>query len=202
MNYSDSILENKAVNFFKQLLYYIMIAVCLLLLVAVILVFVFNFRPYRVLSDSQYPSFKTGDMVVVKKQNEYKVGDILKFDMSSTPTTHRLVLIVKDDAGVTHYICHGDNVPNNDGKLVPYSEIIENIKGTKYEDVKNLNIQFQDVKAQNIEGKVVAVFNNYGTYFQFISDHKILLIVIVLGLWCFSYSLQVEQEIGKARRLM
>ena len=80
MNYSDEILENKSFNFFKQLMYNIVVAICIILAVCLILVYGFKFRPYEVLSNSQAPYFTVGDMVIVKGQDSYEVGDIIKFD--------------------------------------------------------------------------------------------------------------------------
>ena len=207
MNYNDSILENKPLNFFKELLFNIMVAVLIVLVFAVVMVLGFKFKPYEVLSDSQYPIYKKGDMVVVKEQANYIVGDILKYDDNGTPTTHRLIWKGKDSSGKVHYICHGDNVqsvqPGETGVL-PVEQEIDFV--SQFETLEQLNANIkgnvQDVSFGEIEGKVVAVFKNYGTYFNFIKEYKEMLICLVLGVWCLSYTLQVQNEISKARRLL
>ena len=83
MNYNDQILENKTFNFFKQLMYNIALALCIMLVGVLIMVYGFKIRLYEVLSDSQYPVFKKGDMVVVVPQKEYKVGDIISYLVSN-----------------------------------------------------------------------------------------------------------------------
>ena len=207
MNYNDSMLENKPLNFFKELLYNIMMAVLIILVFAVVMVLGFKFKPYEVLSDSQYPIYKEGDMVVVKQQANYVVGDILKYDDEGTPTTHRLIWKGTDSSGKVHYICHGDNVQSvqpGESKVLPLEQELNYVSqfDTYEELIANIKGNIQDITFGEIEGKVVAVFKNYGIYFKFIKEHKEMLICLVLGVWCLSYTLQVQNEINKARRLL
>ena len=190
MNYSDEILENKAFNFFKQLMYNIVLAICIILVVCLVLVYGFKFRPYEVLSNSMFPVFKAGDMIVVKAQKEYVEGDILKFNNSGLPVTHRLLEIREVD-GITYYLCHGDSV----------SDLTqEEIKNMTWEEIKD-DGTIQRVQLNNIEGKVVASFNNWGSYFNFIGDHKLLIIAIIVSIWCVSATAQNEIDMKKNRRL-
>lgn len=214
MIYNDEILENKAFNFFKQLMYNIALAVCIMLIGVLILVYGFKFRLYEVLSDSQAPYFTKGDMVVVKAQKEYKVGDIIKFDTSKNktmPTTHRLIAIL-EEGGKTYYICHGDNVQDLDGgyagvpcweddaayiqDMIDNNKTLSDILSIPYKN----NIQVPTLN--QIEGKVVAHIDNYGTYFQFLKTHYLLFIALVAGIWCISSTIQNEIDIKKCRRLM
>lgn len=190
MNYSDEILENKAFNFFKLLMYNIVLAICIILVVCLVLVYGFKFRPYEVLSDSMAPTFTTGDLVVVKAQDEYKVGDVLKFDYQGIPTTHRLLEIREVD-NTSYYLCHGDNV--NDLTT-------EDVNAMTWEEIVD-DTSVQRIKIDQIEGKVVTSFNNWGTYFNFIGDHKLLLIAIILSIWCVSATVQNEIDYKKDRRL-
>lgn len=209
MNYNDQILENKEINFVKKLISNIALAVCIVLVVCVILAFGFHFRPYVVLSDSQSPIFYAGDMVVVKPQKEYVVGNIIKFDKNGVPITHRLVAKYEYN-GSTYYICHGDAVGTADPHASFYNqswqEEAEFFKSLTYEqaisDTYVLQNQIDIVKTSNIEGKVVGVFKNYGTYFDFISNNKYLVIVLLIGIWTLEYTLTVELEIKKSRRLL
>lgn len=209
MNYSDEILENKSFNFFKQLMYNIVVAICIILAVCLILVYGFKFRPYEVLSNSQAPYFTVGDMVIVKGQDSYEVGDIIKFDHNGVPTTHRLIAI-KEYQGTTYYICHGDNVQNTDGSYDhDYQWEIDRLDDMTYEEILNgtdendtkLVINVQIVTEADIEGKVVASLNNWGSYFSFINAHKLLIIAIIVSVWCVSATVQNELDIRRTRRL-
>lgn len=211
MNYSDEILENKSFNFFKQLMYNIVVAICIMLAVCLILVYGFKFKPYEVLSNSQAPYFTAGDMVIVKAQDTYELGDIIKFDHNGMPTTHRLIAI-KEYQGTTYYICHGDNVQNTDNSydhIGDYQWEIDRLADMTYEQILNgtddennkLVTNVQIVKAGQIEGKVVATLNNWGSYFSFINEHKLLIIAIILSIWCVSATVQNEFDVRKTRRL-
>ncbi len=208
MNYNDEILENKAFNIFKQVLFDIVLAICIMLAIALILVYGFRFRPYEVLSDSMYPVFKTGDMVIVKAQDDYEVGDIIKYNLGSAAVTHRLIA-VKEHNGVKYYITHGDNVqsPNTENGSTPvdweldaaffedkeYTDIVVN--GTKqYPNIDVLEIS-------DIEGRVVTSIANYGTYVNFIADHKLLVIAMIIAIWCVCATVQNEIEMRKTRRI-
>jgi len=208
MNYSDQILENKAFNLFKQLMYNIAVAICIMLLGVLILVYGFNFRLYDVGSDSQAPYYREGDMVVVKAKESYKVGEILKFDHRGIPTTHRLIYIATE-GDKTYYIFHGDAVNNLDGTEVDYQweddhiyikDLVEN-KGYKASELeKDLTIQCHT--KDKIEGKVVAYISNYGAYFSFIKSHYMLFIALVAGIWCISTTIQNELDIKRSLRLL
>lgn len=208
MNYNDQILEAKTFNFFKQLMYNIALSLCVILLGALISVYGFKFQLNRVLSPSEYPYLKTGDMVVIKAQKEYEVGDIIKFD-NGIPTTHRLIGILKE-GNTTVYLCHGDNVTSaqiNATEVVPWEEDAAYVKGLQKEgktinEIINHCKDVQSVKLSEIEGKVVAKLSNYGTYLQFIQDHAGLLIALVGGIWCISTTVQNEIDMRRARRLM
>ncbi len=203
MNYNDQILDNKAFKFAKQLIYNLAISICIILAVCLVFVYGFHYRPYNVVSPSMTPEIGVGDMVIVHSKKEYKVGDVLKFDEhdGKLPTVHRIIAI-RD--GV--YICHGDAVHDErvytDDKT--WQDMVELAKDMTYEEIKeNIpNCQYIDERdGDTVEGIVVAVVANYGTYINFISEHKVLFITIVLGLWCFTYVVQNEIEIRKARRL-
>ncbi len=204
MNYNDQILENKAFKFAKQLIYNLAIGIVIILAVCLIFVYAFQFRPYKVLTGSMEPEIKVGDMVVVHSAKEYKVGDVLKFDQTSSgnlPTVHRLIAI-KDDV----YICHGDNVGFQYGSAEDgwtWQQEADAIKDKSLEQVRTeASALYQYVSANQIEGKVVTNIANYGTYVDFIAEHKMLFITIILGLWCFTYVAQNEIEMRNAKRLV
>ena len=213
MNYNDQILENKAFNFFKQLMYNIALAICIMLLGVLILVYGFKFRLYHVDSGSQAPVYFEGDMVVVKAQEKYEVGDIIKFDTSPTgtvPTTHRLIYIY-EEGGKTYYLCHGDAVQNADGSEgnLEWKDDEAFVKNLIEEEGFNLSQVLNECGAvvqaptiNQIEGKVVAHFSNMGTLFMFVKEHAALFIALVVGIWCFSSTIQNEIEIKRNLRLL
>ena len=206
MNYNDQILENKAFNFFKQLMYNIALSICIMLVGVLVMMYVFKYKLYNVLSDSEAPYFTKGDMVIVKAKKDYVVGDIVKFDDNGTPVTHRLISII-EEGGKKYYICHGDNNQNlddtkADGKWKDDAEYIKNLGGNLSQIQADCGVLIQTVTLDKIEGKVVGSLNNYGTYIQFIKDHYMLFISIVAGIWCISSVIQNEIEIKKTRRLV
>ena len=167
MNYKDDILENKAFKFFKQLMYNIALAICIMLVGVLIMVYGFKFRLYEVLSDSQAPVFKTGDMVIVKAQKEYKVGDIIKFD-TSIPVTHRIIGIY-GKGNEMRFICHGDNVSsanpdngNNNAKWQDDADYVQSMinEGKDLTYIADNTQNEQIIKLSQIEGKVVAHLDN------------------------------------------
>lgn len=210
MNYNDQILDNKPFNFFKQLMYNIALSICIMLVGVLILVWGFKFRLYEVLSDSQAPYFVKGDMVIVKEQKDYKVGDIIKFNNNGLPVTHRLIAILTE-GGKDYYICHGDNVQNADGSYTDESGWHDDrdfVNGLWNEGKTLAQIQsvcgatIQVMTSDKIEGEVIAHIDNYGTYFKFIQDHWGLLVALVAGIWCISSTVQNEIDMKKCGRLM
>lgn len=210
MNYNDQILENKTFNFFKQLMYNLALAICIILVGVLVAVYVFKFKLYKVQSPSEAPHLNVGDIVVVKAQDEYEVGELIKFSMQGLPTTHRLIGKLTE-AGVTYYICHGDNVDNLDRsekKESDYEDDIAYIKNLIDQDYSLNAIKYecgnsiQTPTKDEIEGKVVATMRNYGTYVEFLKQHAMLFISLVAGIWCISSVVQNEIEMKKARRLV
>ena len=207
MGFQDRIYANKEFIFFKQLMRNIALAICIMLVGVLVLVYGFKYKLYDVLSYSQEPYFTKGDMVVVKEQSEYKVGDIIKFDHNGIPTAHRLIAIVKDSKGATRYICHGDNNGDLDGTASDQdykddvAEISKHKNATSEFLEKEYGNNIQTPTLDKIEGKVVTHIDNYGNYFNFIKTHYMLLISLILGIWCISSVVQNEIDIKKCRRL-
>lgn len=58
-----------------------------------------NYKIMTVLSGSMEPLTKTGSIMIVKPEKEYKLGDIVSFrnSESKTPTTHRIAQVRKYD---------------------------------------------------------------------------------------------------------
>ena len=55
----------------------------------------------EVLSDSMYPTIKQGDVIVVVKQDDYKVDDIVAFQDGNMVVTHRIIDQNEDGSFVT-----------------------------------------------------------------------------------------------------
>ncbi len=212
MNYSDSILENKLFNLFKQGLYYIVLSIIIILVGCLVLVYGFHFRPYNVLTNSMYPVYGAGDLVVIKPQSDYNVGDTLKFDHNGTPTLHRCVAKF-EYSGTIYYICHGDNVQNLDGSDADqdWRDDVEWINNKDNIDIESmtpneietqLGINAQVVSENKVEGVAVTSFSRWGTYFEFIKEHNVLIIAIVISIWCVVETIQNETEIKRSLRLM
>ena len=213
MNYSDEILENKAFNFFKQLMYNIALSICILLVGVLITVYGFGFKLFEVLSNSQAPYFVRGDMVIVKAQEKYEVGDIVLFQHGMDNVSHRLIYIYKDSKGVEQYIFHGDNVqsanPTSTEFIVPWEEDSAYIDGLfkEYGSKENIpsTLQPKDVqiKTKNaIVGKVVNHIDNLGSMVKFVKEHYLLVIALVAGVWCVSTVIQNEIDNKKTRRIL
>lgn len=209
MNYNDSILENKAFSFFKKLMYNIALAICIILLLAIVLVYGFKFQLYNVESDSQYPYFVEHDLVLAVPQKEYEVGDIIQFTLDTKfPVAHRLIGIKKDEAtGKTMYICHGDAVgsanPANNGKTAHWTSDRDYVESLTYQQIKDgkaNNIQIIEKSA--INGEIVGVFPQYGLYLTFIKEHTLLMVTIIIAIWCVSGVVQNEIEIKRSKRLI
>jgi len=68
-----------------------------------------NFKVMTVLSGSMEPAIKTGSIVVIKPEKNYKIGDIITFysNESSLSITHRIydAKIIKNEV---YYITKGD----------------------------------------------------------------------------------------------
>lgn len=213
MNYSDSILENKAFNLFKQGLYYIVLSIVIILAGCLVLVYGFHFRPYNVLSDSMYPIYRAGDLVVVQPKDNYVVGDILKFDQDGLAVTHRCIAIFNYNS-TTYYVCHGDNVQNVDGSVadqkweddVAYineNVDLDNVTSTDLFTIDGEKVDnVQVVPESKIEGIVVTSFSQWGTYSSFIQEHNFLIIAIVVSIWCVVETIQNELDMKRSLRLL
>lgn len=208
MNYNDQILENKTFNFFKQLMYNLALAICIILVGVLAAVYLFGFKLYKVETGSERPYLMEGDIAVVKEQKEYKVGDLVKF-IDEVDVVHRLVGIINNGTK-DHYICHGDAVSNLDGSKVTKSDWKDDVQYIN--DLKEQGLSFSEIVAEmghhevqiitldQIQGIVVSKIGKYGTYVEFIKEHYMLLISLVAGIWCVSSVVQNEIEMKKARR--
>ena len=79
----------------------------IIFIILIILLFktsLFGFRVYRIVSGSMSPTININDIVIVKKQNKYKIGDIVTYKIDNDFVTHRIIsmdnnqVITKGDA--------------------------------------------------------------------------------------------------------
>ena len=57
----------------------------------------FGFRIYRVISGSMQPALQIGDVIIIKKANNYAEKDIITYDNGLTTITHRIKFINGDE---------------------------------------------------------------------------------------------------------
>jgi signal peptidase I len=76
-------------------------------------------------SGSMSGTIEQGDMVVITKTNDYKIGDIITFihDGEQVPTTHRIVAYDRDGETV-RFVTKGDYNSRNDSALVSEEEVL------------------------------------------------------------------------------
>lgn len=86
--------------------------------------------PMIVLTDSMYPTIKSGDLVICKtaKAKDVKEGDIMSFfdpaGNGSTVVTHRVVEVITNEDGSLSFRTRGDANNADDSELVPEKNVI------------------------------------------------------------------------------
>lgn len=70
---------------------------------------IFPYKPVAVISNSMYPEFTRGSVLIVKKynQDEIKVDDIIEYELNGNLIVHRVV-DVQREMFENHYITKGD----------------------------------------------------------------------------------------------
>ncbi len=136
----------------------ILIALILLCFVLVIfnLPFDLGYKMLVVSSGSMEPQIKTGSVILIKKQSNYKLDDIITFKISSKkeimPTTHRIVdRRIQDDKEL--YITKGD---------------------------ANQEKDWQEIKQEDVWGLVVVVIPYVGYVVNFLSQGKVFFFLLFL----------------------
>lgn len=104
--YREKLLRVKEYGWAKQIVYNFALALFFALIVCVIIIKSMALRLDEVLSDSMAPMFSDQDVVIVRAQDEYKVGDVIEFIQGKTNVTHKLIEI-NEETG--EYIAQGIN---------------------------------------------------------------------------------------------
>ena len=112
-----------------KIIYYAFIAfivsIALLLIVSVFPI-TGNYKLFIVQSGSMEPAIKTGSIVMVKPEKDYKIGDVITFGpytKAKAPTSHR-IYDIKVIEGKPYYITKGDANNAPDQREVPKREVI------------------------------------------------------------------------------
>ena len=107
-----------------------------------------GFGVAEVLSDSMYPTFETGDVVVIVPQDKYEIGDIVAFQDGSMVVTHRIIDV------------------NENGDFVT--------KG----DLEGNSVDTMPLKEIYIYGKVVMKFDNMGPLVRVIKSPVVSVMIL------------------------
>ena len=107
------------------------ISFILIILISIMVIslkfFIKNFQPFgltilQVSSNSMIPTFQKGDFIIIKKQTEYDVGDIITYeiveDKQKYYVTHRII-----EKNGNEYITKGDANNREDSKIVDNDSI-------------------------------------------------------------------------------
>ena len=171
MHYTSTIKENKEFGLAKNIAYNLVLSIFITLALTVVAIYAFGLRLDVVLSDSMSPEFYKDDIVIIRAYDEYKVNDIIEFQLSETskPVTHR----------ITKKTGNGKNA-------------IYETKGDA-----NDSADTQQVSYDKINGKVISVIEDGNLIYEFIKTNYFLFIDIILGVWVLSSTLSSEIEMRK-----
>ena len=78
----------------------------------------FGFRIYRVISGSMQPALQIGDVIIVKKSNNYSERDIITYSNGLTTITHRIIAINNDEVITKGDANEVDDKPINKEQIV------------------------------------------------------------------------------------
>lgn len=168
MKYSSDLKENKIWKITKNIAYNFVLSIFFTLLLSVIAIKVFDIRLDVVLSDSMYPTFTKRDVVVVLKQDEYKVGDIIEYRKGDILVTHRIVEINEE---TNKYITKGDNSQSKDNE--------------------------DGIVKSQINGKVIGHWENGRLIYNTLHNSYFVILAIIVGAWVLSTTISGEMEIRK-----
>ncbi|MBU0535069.1 signal peptidase I [Patescibacteria group bacterium] len=121
------------------------VATCLIL---ILIISMYKYRVFTVVSGSMEPIIKNGSLVIVKKTSTYKTNDLVTFkNIEGTGTvTHRIV-----------------KIEQSQGKYLIFT------KGDG-----NANVDQVAIKPEDIIGKVVFTLPLAGKFFLLVSSQKLL----------------------------
>lgn len=168
MRYTSNLKQSKEINFAKNTIYNLAVSLFFTLLVAVVVINVFNLRLDEVLTPSMTPAINTTDIVVVHKQDSYEIGDVIEYRRKG------------DTKNVTHRIVALGDAPNT---FVPQGDAN--------------NAADAQVSIDEINGKVIAVWRNGRTVYHTIENSYFVIITLLIGAWVLSSTVSGEIEMKK-----
>lgn len=85
-----------------------------LILFALFVAGIFKYKPTAIVSNSMYPIYQRGDVVIIEKVNtknikKLKKYDIIEYKLDNIIVAHRIIYIEKHNDGTVLYITKGDN---------------------------------------------------------------------------------------------
>ncbi len=150
--------------------------VVVLFLLATIILPKFDYSLIVIRSGSMEPTIKTGSALLIKKQSEYKEGDVITFvKIGKEIVTHRITQVAKNDNGEITYKTKGDA---NDA-----------------EDVFS-------VKNSRVLGKTVIVMPYVGYMIAFFKSKLgvVLLILLPAGYFIGREMIKIKNELVKKKQ--
>ena len=118
----------------------------------------------EVLSDSMYPTFETGDVVIIVPQDKYEIGDIVAFQDGNMVVSHRIIDVNENG----DFITKGD-LEGNAVDTMPLKEIY-------------------------IYGKVVKKLDNIGPVIRVIKSPVVSVLLLIVAALLFVLSAKKEKE--------
>ena len=76
--------------------------------------YILGYTSFINVGTSMLPSINPGDLILLKKSDNYKVNDIITFQDENNVNTHRIIKVISDNK----YQTKGDNNSFIDGKIV------------------------------------------------------------------------------------
>lgn len=111
----------------------ILIFILCLNLFSIFNISIFGYRVFKISSGSMIPRFKVNDLVLVRKEDNYVIRDVITYKKNGSYITHRIIKINNNK-----YITKGDanNTEDNEGVLK------QNIVGKVVLGGKYFNVYF------------------------------------------------------------
>ena len=126
--FKSFIFSPKPLKYYNQLTPFYPITIIISILLVLFMLGMFRYQPIAILSNSMTPTFKRGDIVIYKKEENIHPGDIIVFKYESRLIVHRVVSISE------YYITKGDA-----NKTLDYIKVKkEDIKGVYQFSLKYL----------------------------------------------------------------
>jgi signal peptidase I len=163
---------------FKTIYHVLLGAIVLIAVLLIISTFPItgNFKTLMVLSGSMEPAIRTGSVVVIKPEAQYKIGDVVTFGkdtITQVPTTHRIVSS-RAVEGVLLFTTKGDanNAPD-----------------------------VTEIRQSDIHGKVLFSVPYFGYLVNFVRKPAGIIIIIVIPALFIIYdeAKKIAREVKKMR---